>query len=59
MKPIPDYMFNEMLAITKVFAERYPANSTRHINAVRRAGILNKKMQKYNSSDLHSKQNNK
>lgn len=46
MKQIPDYIFNEMLAITKVFAERVPTTSTKYINAVRRASILNKKMQK-------------
>ena len=52
MKQIPDYIFNEMLAITKVFADRTPTNSTKHINAIRRGVILNKKMQKYKTKNI-------
>jgi len=51
MKSVPDYMFNEMLAITKVFAERHPVNSTKHINAIRRARILHEKMMKYDKAE--------
>ena len=59
MKQIPDYIFNEMLAITKVFADRAPANSTKHINAIRRGAILNKKMQKYSNSHTKKQEHGK
>lgn len=47
MIQLPDYILREVLTITKVLSERHPVESTRYKNAVRRAIILRRKLNKY------------
>lgn len=55
MKQIPNYILSEITTICKVFSEKHPPSSLKHINAIRRAVLLHRKLEKLNNGKPESK----
>lgn len=49
---VPDYIFNQLLAILKVFFERKPQDSNRYKNAVRKAILLYPKLLRLKNGEV-------